>query len=65
MISNVEIIQIAEHCSQSLEGVVRVYSGGGSHRIRDRVKVSASILGIEPPLERASTAEITELNFDE
>lgn len=64
MISNLEVIQIADHCSQPIEAVVRVYGGRGSLKMRDRVKVSASILGLEPPPEPEQNAEISELNFD-
>ena len=64
-VTNTELIQIADHCSQSIEAVVRTYRGGGSARIRDRVKVSASVLGIEPPPERETDAETRELNFDD
>lgn len=61
---NTELLQIADHCSQSIESVVRTYRGGGSARIRDRVKVSAAVLGIEPPPEREMDLETSELNFD-
>lgn len=64
MISNSEILDVARHSSQSTEAVLRAYHGKGSERIRDRVRVSAEVLGIEPPLSRPDDSETRELDFD-
>jgi hypothetical protein len=63
-ILNSEIVELAKHSSQSIDSVVRVYQGGSTARIRERVKVSASVLGFDPPPEREDDDEIEELNFD-
>lgn len=64
-ISNKELIEISRHSSQSIDAVVRVYNGGCSARIRDRVKASEDILGLESPPGRDIDPETAELNFDE
>ena len=64
MLANQDLIEVARHCNHSTEQVLRVYHGGSSSRIRDRVKTSAAILGFEPPPEQESRAELDELNFD-
>lgn len=63
MLINVELIELARHCSQSTESVLRVYHGNGSDRIRERVKTSAAVLGLEPPPEREDDSETRELDF--
>ncbi len=64
MIVNSELIEVARHSSQSTEAVLRAYLGKGSDKIRERVRISAETLGIEPPLSRPDDSETRELDFD-
>ncbi len=63
MLSNHEVSQVARHCNQTNSAVLRVFHGGGTRRVRERVKMSAAVLGLEPPPERESRSEVEELDF--
>ena len=64
MLVNHEVLEVAEHCNITPSAVLKVYHGAGTNRIRERVKVSAAVLGLEPPPEREDRSELSELNFD-
>ncbi len=63
MLINDEITEVARHCNQTVGAVLRVYHGGGAERVRERVKTSAAILGLEPPPEAEDRSELEELDF--
>jgi len=63
MLINQEIKEVASHCNQTVAAVLRVYHGGGTERVRERVKVSAAILGLEPPPDPEDKSELSELDF--
>ena len=63
MLINHEISEVARHCNQTVASVLRVYHGGGTERVRERVKLSAAVLGLEPPPETEDKSELRELDF--
>ena len=63
MLSNHEVQEVAQHCNQTQKSVLRIYHGGGTARVRERVKLSAAILGLEPPPEPESRQDVEELDF--
>jgi hypothetical protein len=63
MLINHEVNEVARHCNLTAAAVLRVYHSGGSTRNRERVKMSAMVLGLEPPPEKDDRSELDELDF--
>jgi len=63
MLVNHEVAEVAKHCNQTQAAVLRVYHGGGTARVRERVKLSAQVLGMEPPPEKDDSVDVRELDF--
>jgi hypothetical protein len=63
MLINHEIQEVARHCNQTTAAVLRIYHGKGTERVRERVRMSAAVLGFEPPPEPDDRAELDELDF--